>query len=263
MVKNIDQEDNNTEQNENNEKMNDLWIIEETTKSSLSTLINDIKTTVHDFLEKSWLLNIFKELWINFNNETKDIVWETQWELDYLAKNIINIQPDKLKNNKIEKNVEIQDSIENDLNNDNTLLWKLIKSEKDGNIKNWFEWILEKDDNWNYIIDDNDIISWEFESILLNLREKSDNKNNLEDWIFDLTQWELDEIWTLLKSKKELCENVLTNLKKDKYKEIPDDKKNKKNILKIYNELYTENKWNIENITEETIIKKIVEDNNI
>ena len=160
MVKNIDQEDNNTEQNENNEKMNDLWIIEETTKSSLSTLINDIKTTVHDFLEKSWLLNIFKELWINFNNETKDIVWETQWELDYLAKNIINIQPDKLKNNKIEKNIEIQDSIENDLNNDNTLLWKLIKSEKDGNIKNWFEWILEKDDNWNYIIDDNDIISW-------------------------------------------------------------------------------------------------------
>ena len=52
----------------------------------------------------------------------------------------------------------------------------------------------------------------------------------------------------------DLCDSVL---KSDDIKDLPEDKKTKKDILKIYNELLSQNNWDASKVKKEDIISKL------
>ena len=184
-----------------------------------------------------WLWNKVKE-WINNLcwKEIFEITTQTKKDLKKLEGDILKIDDSKLKDNEIEQNIEWK------TDDEKTVLWILVKSNE--NIKNWFNWLK---DIW-----DEDTVSREIENILLMVKNLSNNDSDKSKW--DLTETELTQIWTFAKNKMNLCDDVL---KSNDIKELPDDKKTKQKILKIYNELISENNWDSSKIKKEDIINKL------
>lgn len=190
--------------------------------------------------------NVFKEIWDKlkdlFNtigNKFKEIFGitkQTKEDLSKLQDEILKINDDKLKDKDIDQSIEWK------IDDENSILWQLIKNNVD--IKNWFGWIKD--------ISDEDTVSGEIENILSLVKEKSNNDSDTSKW--DLTADELNEIGTKMKNKMELCDKVL---KSDKIKDLPDDKKSKKAILEVYNKLLQDNSWDASKVTEDNIIEEL------
>lgn len=200
------------------------------------------KNWLWEFFDKvktdlSWLRNKVKE-GINslFWKEIFEVTTQTKQELKKLEEEILKIDKSKLEDN------DILETIEWKTDNENTVLWLLVKNNKD--VKNWFDRIKN--------IDDEDTVSREIENILLMVRELSNNDTDSLKW--DLTDTELKQIWTIAKNKMDLCDSVL---KSDEIKDLPEDKKTKKDILKFYNDLLTENNWDASKVKKEDIINKL------
>ena len=204
---------------------------EQQEKSWLSEFFGKVKDDLY------WLLNKVKE-WINslFWKEIFEVTTETKKELKKLEEEIIKVNKSKLDDKEIEENVEWK------MDDSKTILWLLTKNSQE--IKNWFNWFKD--------IDDEDMRSREIENILLMVRELSNNDTDNTKW--DLTENELKQVWTFAKNKMELLDNVL---KSDDIKDLPDDKKTKKEVLKIYYDLLSENSWDTSKITKENIISKM------
>ena len=215
------------------------------TTEKWNNIIDNIKDDLSWLLEKikKWWHDILKRLWIEKEEAVKETVSDTQKKLDDLAKKLVDLELSKLKDKEIEENIEWK------MDDESTILWMLAKNNE--NIKNWFNWILEKDNSWNYIIDE-DTRSREIEMILLSLKEISNNDQ--DDSKTDLTEQELKEIWENAKKKMKLCNDVLSS---EDIKDLPDDKKTKTRILKFYNDLLSENNWDISKITKKDIINKL------
>ena len=193
---------------------------------------------------KNWWHELMKKIWLEKEQATQETISDSQKKLDELAKKLIEIEFSKLEDKEIEENIEWK------LDDENTILWMLAKNNED--IKNWFDWILEKDNSWNYIIDDEDLRSREIETILYSLKEISNN--DTDNTKTDLTEQELKEIWEKAQKKMKLCDEVLSS---EDIKNIPDDKKTKTRILEIYNNLLSENNWDISKIKKENIINRL------
>lgn len=209
-------------------------------KSELSSLFDEIKWSVDNFLEKSWIANILRSLWLKKDKETQEELSKSEKELNELSKKLIDIEFDKFK----DKEIDLEWDLDK-LDDETTILWLLARNNK--NIKLWFEWLKD--------IDDEDVRSWEIEIVLYSLKEISDNDND-KKW--DLTEQELKEIWENTEKKMKLCDKVLKTLENDN--NIPEDKKTKKVILEAYSNLLEEKKLNILDVTEENenlIIEKI------
>ena len=204
---------------------------EQQEKSWLSEFFGKVKDDLY------WLLNKVKE-WINslFWKEIFEVTTETKKELKKLEEEIIKVNKSKLDDKEIEENVEWK------MDDSKTILWLLTKNSQE--IKNWFNWFKD--------IDDEDMRSREIENILLMVRELSNNDTDNTKW--DLTENELKQVWTFAKNKMDLLDNVL---KSDDIKDLPDDKKTKKEVLKIYYDLLSENSWDTSKITKENIISKM------
>ena len=205
-----------TEQQEKNK----LWEFFDTVKTDLSWLRNKVKESINSFLWK----------------EIFEVTTQTKQELKKLEEEILKIDKSKLEDN------DILETVEWKTDNENTILWLLVKNNKD--VKNWFDRIKD--------IDDEDTVSREIENILLMVKELSNNDTDSLKW--DLTDTELKQIWTIAKNKMDLCDNVL---KSDEIKDLPEDKKTKKDILKIYNDLLAENNWDASKVKKEDIINKL------
>ncbi len=193
---------------------------------------------------KNWWHELMKKIWLEKEQAIQETISDSQKKLDELAKKLIEIEFSKLEDKEIEENIEWK------LDDENTILWMLAKNNED--IKNWFDWILEKDNSWNYIIDDEDLRSREIETILYSLKEISNN--DTDNTKTDLTEQELKEIWEKAQKKMKLCDEVLSS---EDIKNIPDDKKTKTRILEIYNNLLSENNWDISKIKKENIINRL------
>ena len=206
-------------------------IIEQQEKNWFSEFFGKITT------ELSWLLNKIKES-INslFWKEIFEVTTQTKKDLKKLEEDILKIDNSKLWDNEIEENVEWK------VDKEDSVLWLLVKNSKD--VKNWFNRIKD--------IDDEDMVSREMENILLMVKELSNNDSDSSKW--DLTDTELKQIWTISKNKMDLCDSVL---KSDEIKDLPEDKKTKKDILKFYNDLLTENNWDASKVKKEDIINKL------
>lgn len=204
---------------------------EQKEKSWLSEFFDKVKDDL------SWLWNKVKE-WINslFGKEIFEVTTQTKKELKKLEEEIIKVNESKLKDKEIEESVEWK------VDDGKTILWILTKNSQE--VKNWFNWFKD--------IDDEDMRSRETECILLMVKELSNNDSNNSKW--DLTENELKQVWTFAKNKMDLLDGVL---KSDDIKDLPDDKKTKKEVLKTYNDLLSENNWDTSKITKESIINKM------
>lgn len=204
---------------------------EQQEKSWLSEFFDKVKNDL------SWLRNKVKEGINNlFWKEIFEVTTQTKQELKKLEEDILKIDKSKLEDN------DILETIEWKIDNENTVLWLLVKNNQD--VKNWFDRMKD--------IDDEDTVSREIENILLMVRELSNNDSDSSKW--DLTDTELQQIWNVAKNKMDLCDSVL---KSDDIKDLPDDKKTKKEVLKVYNDLLTENNWDASKIKKEDIINKL------
>lgn len=204
---------------------------EQQEKSWLSEFFDRVKTDL------SWLRNKVKE-GINslFWKEVFEVTTQTKQDLKKLEEEILKIDKSKLEDN------DVLESVEWKTDNENTVLWLLVKNNQD--VKNWFDRIKD--------ITDEDTVSREIENILLMVKELSNNDTDSSKW--DLTDTELKQIWTIAKNKMDLCDSVL---KSDDIKDLPEDKKTKKDILKFYNELLSENSWDASKVKKEDIINKL------
>lgn len=200
-------------------------------KDELSWLRDKIKNTWNDLL---------KNLWLKEDKEKEKVETKTKKELDNLSKKLIDIEINKLK----DKELNIEGDLDK-LDDETTILWLLARNNE--NIKSWFEWLKD--------VDDEDTKSWEIEMVLLSLKEISNNDTDNSEW--DLTEQELKEIWENTKKKMELCDKVLNTVKNDD--SIPEDKRTKKAILEAYSSILSENNWNISQVTDEKIINKLKE----
>ena len=206
-------------------------LTEQQEKSWLSEFFDKVKNDL------SWLRNKVKEGINNlFWKEIFEVTTQTKQELKKLEEDILKIDKSKLEDN------DILETIEWKIDNENTVLWLLVKNNQD--VKNWFDRIKD--------IDDEDTVSREIENILLMVRELSNNDSDSSKW--DLTDTELQQIWNVAKNKMDLCDSVL---KSDDIKDLPDDKKTKKEVLKVYNDLLTENNWDASKVKKEDIINKL------
>lgn len=204
---------------------------EQQEKSWLSEFFDKVKNDL------SWLRNKVKEGINNlFWKEIFEVTTQTKQELKKLEEDILKIDKSKLEDN------DILETIEWKIDNENTVLWLLVKNNQD--VKNWFDRMKD--------IDDEDTVSREIENILLMVRELSNNDSDSSKW--DLTDTELQQIWNVAKNKMDLCDSVL---KSDDIKDLPDDKKTKKEVLKVYNDLLTENNWDASKVKKEDIINKL------
>lgn len=204
---------------------------EQQEKSWLWEFFDRVKTDL------SWLRNKVKEGINNlFWKEVFEVTTQTKQDLKKLEEEILKIDKSKLEDN------DVLESVEWKTDNENTVLWLLVKNNQD--VKNWFDRIKD--------ITDEDTVSREIENILLMVRELSNNDTDSLKW--DLTDTELKQIWTIAKNKMDLCDSVL---KSDDIKDLPEDKKTKKDILKVYNDLLAENSWDASKIKKEDIINKL------
>ena len=203
----------------------------ETTENQEKKWLSEFFDKVKDDL--SWLWNKVKE-GINslFWKEIFEVTTQTKKELKKLEEEIIKVNKSKLEDKEIEESVEWK------VDDNKTILWLLTKNSQE--VKNWFNWIKD--------IDDEDMRSREMEFILLSLKELSNNDTDSSKW--DLTDSELKQIWTYAKNKMDLCDS-------DDIKELPEDKKTKKEVLKAYNDLLTENNWDSSKIKKEDVINKL------
>lgn len=204
---------------------------EQQEKSWLSEFFDKVKTDL------SWLFSKIKES-INslFWKEIFEVTTQTKKDLKKLEEDILKIDNSKLWDNEIEENVEWK------VDKEDSVLWLLVKNSQD--VKNWFNRIKD--------INDEDMVSREMENILLMVKELSNNDSDSSKW--DFTEDELKQIWTFAKNKMDLCDSVL---KSDDIKDLPEDKKTKKDILKIYNELLSQNNWDASKVKKEDIISKL------
>ena len=206
---------------------------EQQEKSWLSEFFDKVKDDL------SWLWNKIKE-WINniFWKEIFEVTTQTKKDLKKLEDDILKIDDSKLKDN------EINESIEWKIDDKNTILWLLVDKNQD--IKNRFNWL---NDIW-----DEGTISREIENILLMVKKLSNNDSNSSKW--DLTETELTQIWTFAKKKHDLCENVLSS-NNDKFKNLPDNLKTKKEIINSFNTVLSEQGWDIDKVKEDLIIEDL------
>lgn len=169
-----------------------------------------------------WLSKLFK--WELLNETSKK-----QEELDALATDLID-EKINLTDKEISKEEE-------------KILEKIAELDKsDKNIQNWFDWLND--------IDDEDFVSQEKEDILSKLRIEIDDDNNKE---WDLIRDEFKNISVFTKKKHDLCKNVLSS-NNDKFKNLPDNLKTKKEIINSFNNVLNEKNWDIDKVTEDLII---------
>ena len=197
-------------------------------------------------MEQKWTFEKFSE-WVSdlpskFEKWLKDLKEFfsklISWELFKTKTNL-----DSLASDLIDDKINIMDEKISD--EEKKVLEKIKELDKnDKHIESWLNWI---DD-----IDDESLKIEEIQTLLSDLQKEADDD---EDKKWDLDENEFKEIWKKAKIKKELCEKTLEVVMNDNT--IPDDKKNKTAVIRAYNDVLSENNWDISQVTQEKIIEKL------
>lgn len=208
--------------------MNEKWNFEKITDD----IKNSIKSLREEVQKEWWFLKfLLKKLWLKRDQEVQETQTETQNNLNDLASDLID---DKI--NFADEKISDEEK---------KVLEKIKELDKnDKYIENWLNWI---DD-----IEDEVLKTKEIQTLLSDLQKEADDD---KDKKWDLDADEFKKIWEKAKNKKELCEKVYEAVANDNT--ISDDKKNKTSVLKAYNDVLSENNWDISNVTQEKIIEKL------
>lgn len=175
----------------------------------LNNFFKDLKQKIDNLkkeIEKEWwgISWFFKALFKKEKEELTDEQKKTQEELDKLGGQLIQKSLSNFEDSLIWNEIEIQNSLEQDLEKEETVLWILSKNKL---VKEWFMWFTSWLDDWVSIggRTGKEIKADWFEFVLLSARKLSDDNS---DWKADLTLDDLNKIWENLWKIKKVCEDA-------------------------------------------------------
>lgn len=157
----------------------------------------------------------FKALYNLFEKKEKELTEEekkTQEQLNKFGTQLLSMDINNLNDSMIWNEIKIQNSLEQDLKNEETILWVLSKNKV---VKEWFDWFTSWIDDWLNINGrtGKEIKADWFEFVLLAARNLADDNS---DWKSDLSLDDLNKIWENLWKIKKSCEEIQTKSRKTK-----------------------------------------------
>ena len=182
-------------------------------KTGLGKIAEDLAEFMED-VKNEWFFKALSNLFENKGKELTEEQKKTQEKLNTLGDQLIKRSLSNFEDSVIWNEIEIQNSLEQDLQNEETVLWLLSKDEW---VKSWFMWFTSWLDDWLNVggRTGKEIKADWFEFVLLAARKLSDDNGN-PDWRSDLTLQDLETLWKKLWDIKKICEDVQTTSGKSK-----------------------------------------------